>query len=168
MKGVHNPAFHALLTERFGVEDLSADAPPFLPAARHQELARVLQGEFGYTSYGFVVASHWEATAPKKSDPDPEHFEVATGLRTVGRGSLLACWRVRLELPGGDTPGPTKMPTLVGLFAGADWQEREQFDLVGVSFDGHPDERRLMLPEDWDGHPLRKDYAIDTPHPPWR
>lgn len=165
MKGVHNPDFLALLAERFGVEDPPADAPPFVPADRHQELARVLRDEFGYASYGFVVASHWEATAPKKGDPTPEHFEVATGLRTIGKGSRVACWRVRLEVA---PPGPTKIPTLVGLFAGADWQEREQFDLVGVSFEGHPDERRLMLPEDWEGHPLRKDYAIDTPHPPWR
>jgi NADH-quinone oxidoreductase subunit C len=56
----------------------------------------------------------------------------------------------------------------VRVFVGADWQEREQFDLVGVHFAGHPDLRRLMMPEDWVGHPLRRDYAIDTPHAPWR
>ena len=60
------------------------------------------------------------------------------------------------------------VPRLYPLFAGADWQEREQYDLVGVIFEGHPDLRRLMMPEDWDGHPLRKDYAIDTRVAPWR
>ena len=54
------------------------------------------------------------------------------------------------------------------MVTGADWQEREQYDLVGVRFDGHPDLRRLMLSEDWQGHPLRKDYAIDTKVHPWR
>ncbi|MSP92691.1 MAG: NADH-quinone oxidoreductase subunit C, partial [Myxococcales bacterium] len=46
--------------------------------------------------------------------------------------------------------------------------EREQYDLVGVRFGGHPDLRRLMMDEDWPGHPLRKDYAIETSHAPWR
>ncbi|MFZ5479816.1 MAG: NADH-quinone oxidoreductase subunit C [Myxococcota bacterium] len=69
----------------------------------------------------------------------------------------------RVEVPTGETT-----PTLTGVWAGAEWQEREQFDLVGVVFAGHPDLRRIMLPEDWVGHPLRRDYAIDTRHAPWR
>ena len=48
------------------------------------------------------------------------------------------------------------------------FREREQFDLLGVKFDGHPDLRRLMMPDEWEGHPLRKDYAIDTRCAPWR
>jgi NADH-quinone oxidoreductase subunit C len=82
-------------------------------------------------------------------------------LRIPGRGSHQASWRVRLPVPG-------EIDSLVPLFAGADWQEREQYDLVGVRFAGHPDPRRIMLPEEWDGHPLRKDYAIDTRCAPWR
>jgi NADH-quinone oxidoreductase subunit C len=50
-------------------------------------------------------------------------------------------------------------PSLAGLWPAADWLEREQFDLLGVTFTGHPDLRRLMMPDDWVGHPLRKDYA---------
>jgi NADH-quinone oxidoreductase subunit C len=60
------------------------------------------------------------------------------------------------------------VPTLVPLFAGADWQEREQFDLLGVRFAGHPDLRRLMMPENWFGHPLRRDFPIDAACAPWR
>jgi NADH-quinone oxidoreductase subunit C len=156
--------FVALLQERFGVEEIPDNNYPLVDVKHHFELARVLREELGYRIYSFVVASHYLEKVDAKNDNaviDIEHYEVATGIRCVGAPAHLASWRVRIELD-------QSIPTLFPLFAGADWQEREQYDLVGVRFDEHPDLRRLMMPEDWEGHPLRKDYAIETACPPWR
>ncbi|WP_269609597.1 NAD(P)H-quinone oxidoreductase subunit J [Prochlorococcus marinus] len=55
--------------------------------------------------------------------------------------------------------GDLTVPSLYGLFRGADWQERETFDMYGINFTGHPHPKRLLMPEDWKGWPLRKDYV---------
>lgn len=147
-----------LLTERFGAE-IDVDGPPKIAVERHQELVRTLRDEFGYLIFGFVVAAHYPA---KEGDAESsEKIRVVYGLRSLGKGTTLATWQLEVSVN-------EAVPSLVESFAGADWQEREQYDLVGIRFARHPDLRRLMLPEDWKGHPLRKDYAIDTEVPPWR
>ena len=138
------------------------DGPPLVPAGAHVELGRRLK-DLGYRFFVTCVATHWApGTGRKGKDAaEPEHFEVAYAVRTVGPGTRLAAWAVRV--------GPREpVPTLSGVYAGADWQEREQFDLVGVPFSGHPDLRRLMMPENYTGHPLRKDFPSNAPLAPWR
>jgi NADH-quinone oxidoreductase subunit C len=86
-----------------------------------------------------------------------ERFEVVVELVSIPHNRRI---RVRLQVPGADPWAPT----LFDLWPGAEAHEREIYDLFGVRFDGHPDLTRILMPEDWEGHPLRKDYA--TGHVP--
>ncbi len=153
--------FEALARE-LGVAELPKDGPPVIPTAQHLELARRLKA-LGYRQLVTIAATHWPAGKGRKGavEGEVEHFEVAYVVRSVGPGSRLAAWAVRLEVG-------QPVLTLSGVYAGADWQEREQYDLVGVTFAGHPDLRRLMLAENAKGHPLRRDFPADAPAAPWR
>jgi NADH-quinone oxidoreductase subunit C len=83
--------------------------------------------------------------------PQHDRIEVVAHLFSYRhrQGLVLKTWARREE---------PVLPSLAGVWPAADWHEREIFDLLGVSFAGHPDLRRLLLPDDWPGHPLRKDW----------
>lgn len=61
-----------------------------------------------------------------------------------------------------------EIESISDIFAGANWMEREVYDMFGIKFKNHPDLRRILLPDDYEGHPLRKDFPINAPYKPWR
>jgi NADH-quinone oxidoreductase subunit C len=83
----------------------------------------------------------------------PQRFEVVVDLLSfVDRRRI----RVRAQVPESDST----LPSLFELYPGTEAQERETYDMFGIVFDGHPDMTRILMPDDWEGHPLRKDYGV--------
>jgi NADH-quinone oxidoreductase subunit C len=96
--------------------------------------------------------------------PREPRFEVTYLLASLGVGAFGAeakRLRVRVRVPGTDP----RLPTVSEVWPVANWAEREAFDFYGITFDDHPDLRRLLMPEDWEGHPLRKDYPVQIKAP---
>jgi NADH-quinone oxidoreductase subunit C len=143
----------AVTREQFGVEVgvTAREVGVTVPAPRWLDLAAFARRDLGCRYFSFLTAVDWK----------DQGLEVVCRLENLEDGFALT-GRTRLE------PGVARCPSLTGLFRGADWMERECYDMFGIVFEGHPDLRRLLLPDDWDGFPLRKDYAVDTPHTPYR
>ena len=141
------------MRERFGVEPtlegnlLTVSVPP----ERWEELARYARTELGCLYFNWLSATDWKEAG----------LEMLCRVENVD-APLAVMLKSRLG------PGQTHCASLTGLYRGADWMERECYDLLGVVFDGHPDLRRILLGQEWEGHPLRKDYAHDMPHAPYR
>ena len=85
--------------------------------------------------------------------PNEPRFKVIYQLREMADYTNL---RVKCLVPGSEPV----LPTATGVYPNANWPERELFDMFGLTFTGHPDLRRLLMPDDWHGHPLRKDYPL--------
>ena len=81
----------------------------------------------------------------------PERFEVVVNLLSIERRQRI---RLRVQVPEADA----SLPTLFDLYPGTEAMEREVYDMFGITFTDHPDLTRILMPEDWEGHPLRKDY----------
>jgi len=148
----------AVLQARFpaAVARPSGDHPAFnLPMAEVPAALRLLRDEHGYDLLIDVTAVDWDAEASPR-------FSVVWHLL-----SSTAHGYVRIVAACADDAEPTA-PSVVSLWAGANWHERETFDLMGIRFTDHPDLRRILM---WDGypfHPLRKDFplaGIETPLP---
>lgn len=94
--------------------------------------------------------------------PREPRFEISYLLLNPGGSSgPPARLRVRVQVPGADP----RVPTLSHVWRSANWAEREAFDFFGIQFEGHPDLRRILMPEDWEGFPLRKDYPVQIKAP---
>ncbi len=115
-----------------------------VPPAQLVELCRFLRYDppLSFDFLSFVTSIDWKTS-----------FEVVYyALSTVHKHKLVL--KVKLE----DRNNP-EVPTVSTIWPTADWQEREIFDLMGIRFQGHYNLRRILLPEDWEGYPLRKDYV---------
>jgi NADH-quinone oxidoreductase subunit C len=118
----------------------------YVPADRLVDTCRALRDAEGlrFTTIIEITAADYLPRQPR--------FEVVYHLLSISRRA-----RVRLKVRVGEGGS---LPTVQGIWKGAGWPEREVWDMFGIIFDGHPDLRRLLMPEDWDGHPARKDYPV--------
>jgi NADH-quinone oxidoreductase subunit C len=143
----------ARIQEYFGVaaEGEGSLLTVTVPPERWRELAAFAKDTLGCLYFNFLSAVDWK----------DQGLEVVTRVENLEVGLALML-KTRLGA------GQSACASLVSLYPGADWMERECFDMFGIRFEGHPDLRRILLPQDWEGHPLLKSYAVDTPHPPYR
>ena len=128
----------------------------FPTADQYVDFVRTLRDEDGFWLCLDVTATDYlsyEAHRPLPAGIEPARFEVVVLLINAHDRSRV---RVRLQVPDDDPV----VPTLFDVHPGTEACEREVFDMFGIRFDGHPDLTRILMPEDWVGHPLRKDYAI--------
>jgi NADH-quinone oxidoreductase subunit C len=152
--GTEVPAFIEELKAAFpdGVEQLSfwvGDWTIIVPADRLLDIAVHLRdapgARFDYLSD--VTASDWP--------PRAKRFDVVYCLFSTTRRQ-----RVRVKVRAGDGD---PVPSVTGVWPAANWLEREVYDLFGVNFVGHPDRRRILMPDEWQGYPQRKDYPLEGP-----
>lgn len=114
-----------------------------VPVANLERAARVLKDQLGYSLLSMVTAADW-----------PDRIEVIYLVFSLEHphGVYLKANLPREELP--------QCPSLTGVWPGAEFQERETYDLMGINFVGHPDLRRILTDDEFPGHPLRKDFRI--------
>ena len=118
-----------------------------VPAAHLVEIATFLRDdpELQFAMLSWISGVDWLPREPR--------FEVVYGLLSLERNARVTL-KVRVH------EEQAKVPTLTGVWPTADWHERETYDFYGITFTGHPDLRRILLPEDWVGWPLRKDSPL--------
>jgi NADH-quinone oxidoreductase subunit C len=136
------------------ITDVRAQTVVFPSRDGYRELMQALKDD-GFNFCADVTAVDY-LTHPGRALPDgvePERFELVVNLVSMDPPRRV---RVRVQVPVND---PT-LPSLFELWPGTEAMEREVWDMFGIAFVGHPDLTRILMPEDWEGHPLRKDYAI--------
>jgi NADH-quinone oxidoreductase subunit C len=115
-------------------------------AAHWGDVARWLGGEGGFGFFSDLCGVDWPHRSPR--------FDVVCTVTDLDAGRRL---RVVVGVADGNPPTVT---SVTGIWPAANWFERETFDMFGIAFEGHPDLRRILMPDEWEGHPLRKDYSV--------
>jgi NADH-quinone oxidoreductase subunit C len=121
------------------------EAEIVIDAGRWPQVGEWLAREGGFSFLSDLCAVDWPGRESR--------FDVVYTLTDMER---LARLRVKVRA-GGDEP---TVPSVTAIWPTANWHEREAYDMFGIAFDGHPDLRRILMPDEWEGHPLRKDYAM--------
>jgi NADH-quinone oxidoreductase subunit C len=129
-----------------GIEPLTYAGQNYMVVDRSliPEILQVLRNEERFDFCVDITAVHY----PQRE----KQFDVVWVLYSFERNERI---RVKTQIADG-----ASVPSSVPIWAGANWLEREVFDMFGIKFDGHPDMKRILLPDGWKGHPLRKDYGI--------
>jgi NADH-quinone oxidoreductase subunit C len=144
-----HPALNAILAwDPVALEDARFDRNELtlaIAADKIRQACATLQAA-GYNFFEDMTAVDWYPAVPR--------FQLSYHLLSLGYKE-----RIRLRAMV-DEAHPT-VESITPVWAGANYYEREVFDLFGISFQGHPDMRRIMMPDDWVGHPLRKDYPVE-------
>ncbi|GIX04082.1 MAG: NADH-quinone oxidoreductase subunit C [Planctomycetaceae bacterium] len=156
------------LLERFGAEVVLSCQPqskdPWIEIApqaiKHVCLFLRDEPALQFDALNNLCGSDWMETDPKKKNPVEPHLEVVYHLYSYTHKHHV---KLKLKLPrwrDGVVGRLPQVPSVAEVWPIADWHEREAYDLVGIEFTGHPHLRRILCPEDWVGHPLRKDYEF--------
>jgi NADH-quinone oxidoreductase subunit C len=126
----------------------------YLERSQLADAAKYLRDEEQFTMCVDVTAVDHLVDGVRHQPPGlvPERFEVVANFLSHTRNRRI---RLICEVPASDP----SVPSLTGVYPGANFPEREAYDLMGIRFDGHPDLVRILMPDDWSGHPLRKDDA---------
>jgi NADH-quinone oxidoreductase subunit C len=142
----------ASIAAKFGVE-VTGTVPMTITVTpdRWEELARFAKDTLGCRFFSFLTAVDWKE----------QGLEVVAKVDNLDENVALLL-KTRLG------PAVSACASLTPVYRGANWMERECYDMFGIVFEGHPDLRRILLSDDWEGYPLRKDYAVDTPMAPYR
>ncbi|MEB3297180.1 MAG: NAD(P)H-quinone oxidoreductase subunit J [Cyanobacteriota bacterium] len=152
---------HELLPpDHLGVEVIAVE-PAFLPVIATALKASgfdYLQCQGGYDEGpgGRLVSFYHLVKLAALADQLAPPTAAAGSSRPIPADARPEEVRLKVFLPRN---GDLTIPSLYGLYRGADWQERETFDMYGIHYEGHPHPKRLLMPEDWKGYPLRKDYV---------
>ena len=142
-----------VLQEQAGAtfEELRGEVHIFLDASKIVDALAFLRDGHEFSLLSVLTAiDYWPQDHPR--------FHVIYQLT-----SLTQNLSVQLRVPL-NSQAP-KVPTATGVFATANWRERELFDMFGIEVEGHPDPRRILMPDDWQGHPLRRDYPLGYEEP---